>query len=50
MRLGFVHFLVQLENGSVVNLRPVEAHSRKRRTLGWDGWGECYGKLRPPRL
>jgi hypothetical protein len=22
----------------------------KRRNVGWEGWGECYGKPAPPRL
>jgi hypothetical protein len=37
VRLGFDHSLVQLENGSMVNLRPGWALKRKRRVISWEG-------------
>jgi hypothetical protein len=48
VRLGFVHSLVLLENGWVVNLRPDGAHRGKRSTLSGEGRGELCGMPRPP--
>jgi hypothetical protein len=39
-RLGFVHSLVQLENGWIVNLRPDGTLRGKRRIIGWKWWRE----------